>query len=480
MIQFFNTYGRRLEEFRSLNPGEVRMYTCGPTLWNYAHIGNFRTFVFEDFLRRYLEYRGYHVIQVMNLTDVEDRIIKICRDEKIQNFRNFTEKYAEAFFDDLKFLNVKPADHYPRATDNVEEMIAIIERLMQSGHAYRGDDNSVYYKISSFPAYGKLSGLELSELKPGARVRVDDYGKESAEDFALWKAWDENDGNIFWETSLGKGRPGWHIECSAMSMKYLGEEFDIHTGGVDNIFPHHENEIAQSEAVTGKKFVRYWLHADWLLVNGQKMAKRLGNFVTVKELRDRGVSGAALRLSFLSGHYRAQQNFTEQSLSQAMASVERLNGFVSRLQAVLGHSSKSEGELGNEDITQLIRQTRESFVNALDNDLDTPVAIAAVFDFVTKGNKILDSGKYNEKDVKLMRDFMLLDFASTFAVTIDRSEQSEASLPEQVRLLLQQREEARRNKKWKETDELRAKLLELGVRVEDTAHGQKWKLERNL
>ncbi len=473
-MKFFNTLGRSLEEFHSIEPGVVKMYTCGPTLWNSPHIGNYRTFVFEDFLRRYLRYRGYKVVQIMNLTDVDDRIIKTCREENL-DYRELTEKYAKEFFDDLEFLNVAPADRYPRATDHIPEMVAIIEGLILKGNAYRGDDDSIYYKIALFPDYGKLSGLVLSELKPGARVRVDDYGKDAAQDFALWKAWDAADGKIFWETTLGRGRPGWHIECSAMSMKYLGEHFDIHTGGVDNIFPHHENEIAQSEAFTGKKFVNYWLHAEWLLVDNQKMAKRLGNFITVKNIRDQGIGGAALRLLFLSGHYRMQQNFTEESLQQASHSLDRLNEFVSRLRSL--SSENSLRQENTREIEPLVKQTRDSFVAALDNDLDTPRALSAVYEFVTKSNKIMDSGIHGERGANLLLEFMLKDFNEVFAV-IQVKQQTENELPPVARDLLRKREEARRAKNWTEADLLREELLKIGIRVQDTPQGQKWRLEK--
>ncbi|MCL4518794.1 MAG: cysteine--tRNA ligase [Thaumarchaeota archaeon] len=269
-IRFFNTMGRKLEQFRPIVEGEVRMYTCGPTVWNYAHIGNYRTFLFEDLLRRFLKYRGYKVTQVMNLTDVDDRIIGIVRENDLDLYE-FTERYAKAFFEDLDYLGIERAELYPRATSHIPDMVRIIERLIEKGVAYKSDDGSIYFSISRFSGYGALSGLRIEDLKSGARVRQDDYDKNSAQDFALWKAWDEKDGKVYWDTSLGRGRPGWHIECSAMSMKYLGEHFDIHTGGVDNIFPHHENEIAQSEAYSGKKFVNYWLHSEHLLIDQTKI-----------------------------------------------------------------------------------------------------------------------------------------------------------------------------------------------------------------
>ena len=476
MIRFFNAYGRELQEFVPIADREVKMYTCGPTVWNYPHIGNYRTFVFEDLLRRFLEYRSYKVIQVMNITDVDDRIIKECRENKV-GLKEFTDPYANAFFEDLNFLKVQRAEYYPRATDHIAEMVAIVEDLLKKGIAYRSDDGSIYYRITKFPNYGKLSGLKLGELKAGARVRQDDYDKDSAQDFALWKAWDENDGKIFWETSLGKGRPGWHIECSAMSMKYLGEHFDIHTGGVDNIFPHHENEIAQSEAYTGKKFVNYWLEAEHLLVNGVKMAKRLGNIVTVRELREKGVSAVALRLFLLSGQYRTQLNFTEQSLEQASASVRRINEFVSRLEEVSMSKDREDGMkpgAPTQAVEKLISKTREDYVSSLDNDLDTPRALASVFEFITDGNKLLDANQVSQRDATAMLDFMLKDFDSVFAVVI-RSTDVESSLSEEIKKMLEDRVTARREKNWKLADSIREKLLEAGIEVQDTPQGQKWR-----
>jgi cysteinyl-tRNA synthetase len=468
MIQFANTLGRKLEEFRPLREGEVRMYTCGPTVWNYPHIGNYRTFLFEDLLRRFLEYTGFKVIQVMNLTDVDDRIIKICT-ENHYDLKEFTEKYAKAFFEDLEFLGVEKAEVYPRATDNIPEMVAIIEGLLKKGIAYRSDDGSIYYSIEKFPSYGELSGIKKDELKVGARVMQDDYDKNSAEDFALWKAWDAQDGDVFWETSLGKGRPGWHIECSAMSMKYLGEEFDIHTGGVDNIFPHHENEIAQSEGYTGKKFVNYWLHSEHLLINEAKMAKRLGNFITVPELRAKGVDGRTLRFLLLSGHYRAQLNFTEQSLEQAAATVKRINEFVTRLDDVM---ASDQGTMEG-PIRDLVELARTKYVTAMENDLETPNALAAVFEFITEGNKFLDLGASSSFGIQSMLDFMRRDFDGIFGVLY--AKEKDTQLSEKQEAWLKEREAARASKDWARSDELRKKLRGSGIEVQDTQQGQKWR-----
>lgn len=404
----------------------------------------------------------------MNLTDVDDRIIKVCRENNLDLY-DFTEKYAKAFFEDLDFLGIERAEFYPRATMHIPEMVRIIEVLLAKGLAYRSEDGSVYYNISNFSDYGKLSGLKIGELKAGARVRQDDYTKDSVQDFALWKAWDKNDGNVFWDTSLGKGRPGWHIECSAMSMKYLGEQFDIHTGGIDNIFPHHENEIAQSEGYTGQKFVNYWLHSEHLLIDDAKMAKRIGNFLTVNDMRDRNVDGETLRFLLLSGHYRTQLNFTEKSLDQASSSVKRINEFYHRLKEIEPNaSSRKEAS----KIADILEKTRNKYVASLENDLDTPGALAAVFEFITDGNKILDQGAITRDDVHSMLEFITTDFDYIFGA-IKRFTENVASA--EILLLLKEREQARKNKDWSRSDAVRKKLQMLGIEVQDTPQGQKWR-----
>ncbi|MDA4134945.1 MAG: cysteine--tRNA ligase, partial [Thaumarchaeota archaeon] len=329
-LHLYNSLGRKVTPFAPLREGEVRMYTCGPTVWNYAHIGNFRTFVFEDVLRRYLKFKGYRVTQVMNITDVEDKIIKGMK-QSGKSLEDLTTFYERAFMEDLTTLNIERAEFYPRATKHIPEMVDLIKTLMQKGYAYRADDGSVYYDVSKFEKYGELSGIRPSQLVAGARVKNDSYDKDQANDFALWKAWDEDDGEVFWETELGKGRPGWHIECSAMSMKYLGETFDIHTGGIDNRFPHHENEIAQSEAATGKEFVRTWLHSDFLNVSGEEMHKSVGNVVTLRQLTEKGWKPRAIRLFLIGAHYRDKLDLTDESLQQAKSNIARIDAFSSRL-----------------------------------------------------------------------------------------------------------------------------------------------------
>ena len=311
-----NTLTRQLEEFRPLEAGHARMYTCGPTVYNFAHVGNFRAYVFEDLLRRWLKFKGFRVTQVMNLTDVDDKTI---RDSQAAGkpLAEFTEIYKKAFFEDIRTLNVEPAEHYPAATDHVPEMIAIIRKLFDKGYAYQSEDGSVYFSIAKWPAYGKLAHLDRAGMRAGVRVASDEYDKENVADFALWKAWDEKDGAVAWDSPWGRGRPGWHIECSAMSQKYLGASFDLHTGGVDNIFPHHEDEIAQSEAANGQPFATYWMHCAHLMVDGQKMSKSRGNFHTLRDVLARGYTGREVRYELLATHYRAPLNFTFASLDAA-------------------------------------------------------------------------------------------------------------------------------------------------------------------
>ncbi|MEM7825323.1 MAG: cysteine--tRNA ligase, partial [Candidatus Aenigmatarchaeota archaeon] len=332
-LKLYNTLTRKKEVFKPIRKNEVRMYTCGPTVYDFAHIGNFRTYVWQDILKRWLLYKGFRVIHVMNITDIDDKTIKGSRSQGI-SLKEFTEKYTEAFFKDSESLNLLPANFYPRATQHIKEIVELIKILIRKGYAYKSEDGSIYYNISKFKSYGKLSKLKIKELKAGARVKLDSYTKEEAYDFALWKAWDPEDGDVFFETDIGKGRPGWHIECSAMSMKYLGETFDIHTGGVDLIFPHHENEIAQSEAATGKKFVKYWLHAEHLIVEGRKMSKSLGNFYTLRDLIGKGYNPISIRYLLLSTHYKQQLNFTFESLESAKNTVESLFNFLLKLKEI--------------------------------------------------------------------------------------------------------------------------------------------------
>ena len=369
----------------------MKIYTCGPTVYDYAHIGNFRAFLFEDLLKRWFTFRGFKVTHVMNLTDIDDKTIKGSQKQGIP-LKQYTDFYVKAFFEDIKALNIEAADVYPRATEHIPEMVAIIKTLMSKGFAYKGEDGSIYYTVCKFPNYGKLSNIKVDELKAGARVSQDEYAKEEAQDFALWKTWVPEDGDVYWETELGKGRPGWHIECSAMAMKYLGETFDIHCGGVDNMFPHHENEIAQSEAATGKKFVDYWMHNEHLQVEGKKMSKSLGNFYTLRDLLAKGYDPIAIRYLLMSTHYRQQFNFTFEGLESAKGAVDRLRNFVRRLHDVDG-GSDSKGK-----VVTFVAKLEACFGGSMDNDLDIGIALASLFDFVHEINSLLDANEVSKQE----------------------------------------------------------------------------------
>jgi len=466
-IRFFNTLTRKKEAFKPIDEGKVRMYTCGPTVYDYAHIGNFRAFVFEDLLKRWLEYHGFKVTHIMNLTDVDDKTIRGSQKQQTP-LKQYTDFYAKAFFEDVAALNIVSADYYPRATEHIADMVALITRLVAKGYAYRGEDGSIYYAICKFKDYGKLSKIKVAELKTGARVKVDEYAKEEAQDFALWKAWTQEDGDVFWETAFGKGRPGWHIECSAMSMRYLGETFDVHCGGVDNMFPHHENEIAQSEAATGRKFVNYWLHNEHLLVEGRKMAKKFGNFYTLRDLLKMGYDPVAMRYLLLSTHYRQQFNFTFDGLDAAKGAVERLRNFMRRLQGADGKSSEGK-------IAELMRNVQGGFGEAMDDDLNISVALAALFDFVRDVNNLLDAGAVSGDEAKQV--CALVAGFDGFLGVIGKVD-AEAALPKEAEELIKKREEARKSKDWKTADVIRQQLKVMGIVIEDTAQGVKWKIEK--
>jgi cysteinyl-tRNA synthetase len=461
-LVFYNTLTRRKEEFSPIEPGKVRMYTCGPTVYDYPHIGNFRTFIFEDLLRRYLKYKGYQITQVMNLTDVDDRTIGRAREEKI-SLDASTKRYKKAFFEDLDSLNIQRAEVYPEATKHVPEMVEIIKSLLDKKHSYVSD-GSIYFKISTFPEYGRLSNMNLSELKAGVRVSADDYEKEQVSDFALWKAWDEKDGEVFWETEIGKGRPGWHIECSAMSMKYLGPHFDIHTGGVDNIFPHHENEIAQSQAATGHKFVNYWLHSAHLLVDGTRMAKRLGNFYTLRDLLEQGWNRIAIRYLLISTHYRQQLNFTFDGLEASKNALQRLHDFTDALREIQTQGGR------NPEIERLLEQTRTRFEASLDDDLNISGALAPIFDMVRDVNRLVNDERVSMADANLVLEF--LDRADSVLGVMARPE---VNLENQAVELIRQREQARAEKNWGLADKIRQQLLDMGIILEDTPDRTKWK-----
>src|SRR5258705_2062020 len=388
-IRLHNTLSNQTEPFAPQKPGEVTMYTCGPTVYDYAHIGNYRTFVFQDILRRFLKLRGYRLTHVMNLTDVDDRIIANAAAKHL-SIRDYTEKFAQAFFDDCKTLSIESPEHWVRATDNIDSMVQLIQQLQKKTYTYESE-GSIYYRIAKFPDYGKLSKIDVTGIQAGARVDNDRYEKESARDFALWKA--PKPGEHFWDTPIGRAGPGWHIECSAMAMKYLGETIDTPTGGIDLSFPQHENEIAQSEAATGKHFVRYWLHAEHLLVEGEKMSKSLGNFFTLRDLFAKGYKPSALRFALASVPYRRQLNFTFDGLQQATSSVERLRNFAARLKNEKFPAGNQAG------MAARIAKAADDFDEGLSDDLNTAQALAAVFDFVREANTAMDKGEFRQGDV---------------------------------------------------------------------------------
>jgi cysteinyl-tRNA synthetase len=474
-IRLYNTLTNRVEPLNPVHPGEVRIYTCGPTVYASAHIGNFRTFIFQDILRRFLRSQGYRVMQVMNVTDVDDRIIHSAAAAGI-GIREYTERYIQAFLEDIDALHIEMPEELVRATDHIDDMVALIERLQQKGLTYTSD-GSIYFRISKFPQYGKLSKIDLAGIQPGARVDVDQYDKENARDFALWKA--PKPGEHFWETRIGPGRPGWHIECSAMSMKYLGDTLDIHTGGVDLAFPHHENEIAQSEAATGKPFVRTWLHAEHLIIEGQKMSKSLGNFYTLRDLFAKGHKPSTVRFLLLSVPYRRQLNFTEDGLTQARNSVERLRNFVTRLKAEQFPAGS------NPDVQKRIEQAEKDFDAGLANDINTAVALAAVFDMVRDINTTMDHGAFLQQDAP--RAVAAMEkFDAVIALLTDDDEEKlrklgfGTSAPRlttgEIEALIAERNAAKKSRDFKRSDEIRQKLADSGILVEDTKDGTvRWK-----
>ncbi|MGH9920865.1 MAG: cysteine--tRNA ligase, partial [Nitrososphaerales archaeon] len=441
-------------------------------VYNYAHIGNFRTFVFEDVLRRYLKHKGFRVLQVKNITDVEDRIIEgIKRTGK--SLQELTEFYTKAFMEDLDTLYIERAEHYPRATEFIDDIVDAVEALIRKGYAYRGDDGSVYYSIKKFPRYGRLSGIRQEEAKLGTRVAVDHYEKMGANDFALWKAWDPDDGSVFWETSLGKGRPGWHIECSVMAMKYLGPSFDIHTGGKDLKFPHHENEIAQSEALTGRRFVKVWMHAEFLNVNGEKMSKSLGNFITLRDLVKQGWSPRSIRLFLLGAHYREELNLTDGSMAQADATMKKIDEFYARLSQ--GQKSAAKGKASR--AVRPVKSMLRGFDRALDDDLNTPRAFAALFGFQRAVNALIDSKTLSRGDYKLIAESLAtVDLVLGVMQPGRVSTPAAAGADSEIQALVDEREGARKAKDYTRADAIREKLQERGVVVQDTPDGPVWRV----
>jgi cysteinyl-tRNA synthetase len=478
-LRFYNTLTRSLETFEPVEPGRVGVYACGPTVYRPPHVGNFRSFLLYDLVHRYLEWKGFNVRFVMNLTDVEDKIIEAARQQGTP-IDAVTTPTTDALFADLETLGARPADVYPRATQHVPEMVELIERLVQRGHAYVAD-GSVYFAISSLPDYGKLSRIELADTRAGAGlatrargVDADEYGKEDARDFVLWKGAKDVDRTVgaVWPTPWGEGRPGWHIECSAMSMAELGETFDIHLGGEDLIFPHHEDEIAQSEAATGKPFVRFWLHVKHLLVNGEKMSKSKRNDYTITELIEKGYSGSAIRFLLISAHYRRELNFTFDSLDQAKDSVRRLQTFQDRLNTATANSNGAQGPLSGAAGAGIA-----AFEAALDDDLNTSAALAALFDFVREGNAALDQGGATQHDLDSARRTLarMDDVLGVLSLAREETGSIDSKLAEWVEGLIGDRQAARARRDFKRADEIRKELTDAGIVLEDTAEGTRWK-----
>jgi cysteinyl-tRNA synthetase len=498
-MKIYNTISRQKEKVVPIEPGKIKLYTCGPTVYDFAHIGNLRTYIFEDVLRRTLEMNNFKVNQVMNITDVDDKTIKASGGEQ-EKFKEITHEFEKAFFDDLLKLNIKKAETITRATEYVEKMVEFVSDLLDKGYAYKGEDGSIYFSIEKFKDYGKLSHLNLDELKSGVRVAQDEYSKENPADFALWKAWDEADGEIFWDTSvwlgasskLGKGRPGWHIECSTMSQDKLGDTLDIHTGGVDNIFPHHENEIAQSEARTGKEFVRLWVHGEHLLVDGHKMAKSKGNFYKLIDLEAKGFSPLDFRYLCLQSHYRSKLNFTWEALEAAKNARARLSRIVEELkngrtkELKNGRTKERKNERteehkndhsSNEKTSQNVISTEvekstdislditrddkanylDIFIEKMSDDLNTPEALAAVWEMM--------------RDGKISNDEKLITYNKMDEVLGLYEEVIQNDIPEEIKKLANEREEARERKDYKKADQIRSEIEKRGYTIEDTESG---------
>lgn len=467
-LRFYNTLTQKVEEFAPQDGKTVRMYTCGPTVWNYVHIGNLRTFTSQDILRRWLRYRGWELLHVMNLTDVDDRIIQQAAAAG-QSIYDYTDTYTKAFFEDTGKVRLEKPEVVSKATDHIPEMVALIQSLGANDCTYLSD-GSVYFRITKFPAYGKLSHTDFAGNKAGARVYTDKYDKENARDFVLWKA--RKEGEHFWDTPLGAGRPGWHIECSAMAMKYLGETLDIHCGGVDLVFPHHENEIAQSEASTHKLFSRFWLHTEHLMVEGQTMSKSLGNFYTLRDLLEKGYAPETVRYLLASVPYRKQVNFTFDGLRSAVTAIERLRNYELRVTT----SKFPEGTNANGANSKMAGRTKQAlahFEAALDDDINTAEALGAIFEYIRDTNTAMDSGEFLAADVAPARD-LLARFDSIFDV-LKPTAAEHAIGDAQVDALIAERVQAKKAKNFQRADEIRKQLLEEGVILEDTKEGTRWK-----
>jgi cysteinyl-tRNA synthetase len=447
MMKVFNSLSRCDETLTPLAGNEIRLYTCGPTVYNYAHIGNFRAYAFEDILRRTILFNGMTIRHVMNLTDVDDKTIRGANAAGVA-LTDYTKTYKDAFFADLAKLNIQPAEVYPAATDHIPEMIRLVENLIAKGVAYKSDDGSVYFNVRKFPGYGKLAHIDFDHQRTGARCAADEYDKENIGDFALWKAWEESDGPVGWDSPWGRGRPGWHIECSAMSMKYLGETFDLHTGGIDNLFPHHENEIAQAEAATGKPFVKTWMHCAHLRVNGEKMSKSAGNFFTLRDLIEKGFTGREIRYVLINAHYRQGLNFAFTALEDARKALQRIDACV---------ETATEGEAPDWALAHLA-----AFTEAVNDDLNVPRAFAALFALVRDVNQ--------RGGASVLSVFRRMD---EVLGVIFFGKAAEVEIPPEIQALVAARAEARAAKNWAESDRLRDEIAAAGWCVKDSRDGQK-------
>jgi cysteinyl-tRNA synthetase len=459
-MKFFNTYSGVLEKFVPIEPMKVKLYTCGPTVYDYVHIGNLRAYLFEDILRRTLKYFGYEVTQVMNITDVDDKTIRESNAKGL-SLGEYTEKYIDAFFEDIDKLRIERAEYYPRATDHIPEMVEIIKKIVSTGCTYE-KDGSIYFRITDFPGYGRLSKVDIDKTRTGLRVDLDEYEKDDVRDFVLWKS--HKKGEPYWETEIGKGRPGWHIECSAMSMKYLGETFDIHTGGVDNIFPHHENEIVQSEVATGKKFVNYWLHNEHLIVNGRKMSKSLGNFYTLRDLLEKGYHPESIRFMLISVHYRKQINFTDETMEKAENTIRRIRDFYDRLEQTKISKKRSV------ELIEEVEKSKELFEKDIADDLNISGALGHFFDLMKKVNLKLESN-----EISLDEKTRALEFFHGAEKIFDVGLKKKKMLEADMIKLIQEREAARKDRQFDRADEIRDKLLVNGIALEDTKEGTRWK-----
>ncbi|HYK03909.1 MAG TPA: cysteine--tRNA ligase [Thermoanaerobaculia bacterium] len=464
-LKLYNTLSREKETFIPLRPGEVRMYSCGPTVYGHPHIGNLRTFLWSDLLRRYLEYRGLRVTQVMNITDVEDKIIRNANAAG-QDIGTYVAPYIVAFRESLDRMRVKPADHYPRATEFIPQMVSLVQKLSERGHTYVAE-GSTYFRVGTLPDYGKLSKVEIDTNAEFSRIESDEYEKESARDFVLWKSKKESEPS--WSTEIGEGRPGWHLECSAMAMELLGESFDIHTGAVDLIFPHHENEIAQSEGASGKPFVRYWVHGEHLNIDQQKMSKSIGNIYTLAEVEELGYDPVTLRYALLSVPHRTKLNFTTQSLDDAKSALTRIESFLLRLDDVI-KSGPRDAAHADEEGDALIGKFLGEFQEAMDDDLNTAGALGALFTFIRDANTAIDAGRISPGDAAGMRAALM-----KIDPVMDIFPSREQSIDAEIEALIDARNAARKARNFAESDRLRDELISRGILLEDTPGGTRWR-----